>query len=110
VNKRPQVVLHLQHHMVPALRASFSAALDQLDDALGQLRRSGMLAHPWLGDEASGEVAAHYAQRAMEAPDSSYRSLQQYRAELSRVHETLQRMEDQYRRAESAAADRHRRI
>ena len=54
-------------------------------------------------------MAAHYTRRAMEAPDSSYRSLQQYRAELSRVHDTLQRMEDQYRGADHTAADRYRR-
>ena len=55
-------------------------------------------------------MAAHYTRRAMEAPDSSYRSLQQYRAELSRVHDTLQRMEDQYLGADQDAADRYRRI
>jgi hypothetical protein len=110
VIERQQAVLHLQPDMIPTLRASFAAALDQLDEALGRLRRSGMLAHPWLGDEASSEVAAHYTRRAMEAPDSSYRSLQQYRAELSRVHDTLQRMEDQYRSTDRDAADRHRRI
>ena len=54
-------------------------------------------------------MAAHYTRRAMEAPDSSYQALQQYRAELACVHDTLQRMEDHYRRNEQAAADRHRR-
>jgi hypothetical protein len=110
VTERQQAVLHLQPDMIPMLRASFAAALDQLDEALGQLRRSGMLAHPWLGDEASSEVAAHYTRRAMEAPDSSYQSLQQYRAELNRVHDTLQRMEDQYRSTDRDTADRYRRI
>ena len=108
--ERQQAVLHLQPDMIPTVRASFAAALDQLDEALGRLRRSGMLAHPWLGDEASSEVAAHYTRRAMEASDSSYQSLQQYRAELSCVHDTLQRMEDQYRRTDRDAADRHCRI
>ena len=74
MDARQQAVLHLQPHMVPSLRATFSAALDQLDDALGLLRRSGVLAQPWLGDEISSEVAAHYTRRAMEAPDSSYRA------------------------------------
>ena len=54
-------------------------------------------------------MAAHYTRRAMEAPDSSYRSLQQYRAELSHVHDTLQRMEDQYLGTDQVAADRYRR-
>ena len=36
----------------------------------------------------------------MDAPDSSYQSLQQYRAELTHIHDTLQQMEDHYRRTE----------
>jgi len=109
VDERQQAVLQLQPHMVPSLRATFSAALDQLDDALGHLRRSGVIAQPWLGDEISSEVAAHYTRRAMEAPDSSYQALQQYRAELACVHDTLQRMEDQYLHTDQATADRLRR-
>ena len=54
-------------------------------------------------------MAAHYTRRAMEQPDSSYRALLEYEAELTRVRDTLQRMEDHYRRNEQAAADRHRR-
>jgi hypothetical protein len=96
--------------MIPALREAFAVAVDQVEVALLSLSRSGYLPRPWLGDEASQEVAAHYTERAMQAPDSSYQSLQQYRAELSRVHDTLQRMEDHYHRTESAVADRHRRI
>ena len=83
--------------MIPMLRAEFDTALVELAQALVDLGRRGYLRQPWLGDETSGEVAAHYTRRAMEAPDSSYPSLQQYRAELSRVRDTLQRMEDQYR-------------
>ena len=108
-SERQHDVLRLQAHMIPSIRASFSAALDDLDAALGQLRRNGLLAQPWLGDETSSEVAAHYTRRAMEAPDSSYRSLQQYRAELGRVHDTLQRMEDHYLGTDQVAADQYRR-
>ena len=103
MDERQRAVLRLQLDMVPDLRVTFSAALDQLDDALAHLRRSGVLLRPWLGDEVSSEVAAHYTRRAMEAPDSSYQALQQYRAELAQVHDTLQRMEDQYLRTEEVA-------
>jgi hypothetical protein len=72
------------------------------------LGRSGYLPAPWLGDEVSIDVAAHYTHRAMEAPDSSYQALQQYRAELARVHDTLQRMEDHYRLTDEAEATRYR--
>jgi hypothetical protein len=93
----------------PLYGATVSAALDQLDDALGHLRRSGVLAHPWLGDEISSDVAAHDTRPAMEQPDSSYRALLEYEAELTRVRDTLQRVEDHDRRTDQTAASLLRR-
>lgn len=96
--------------MAPFLRAQFRDAIDQVSAALTELQRNGYLAAPWLGDESSNAVAAHYMRRAMEAPDSSYQSLLAYRDVLTRVHETLQRMEDEYRRADhDASTDLRRR-
>ena len=40
----------------------------------------------------------------MEEPDSSYQSLVAYRGELARIHDTLQRMEDEYRRRDHDAS------
>lgn len=82
--------------MIQALRASFASAIDQLNGALTSLRRGGNLTAPWLGDEMSNEVAAHYAGRALNEPNSAYQSLVAYHAELRRVHDALQRMEDEY--------------
>ena len=59
---------------------------------------------PWLGDEESSEVAAHYTQPAMDDPDSSYQALVAYHRELNSVHDTLQRMEDEYRRRDDDAS------
>ena len=106
---RQQDVLRLEPHMIPELRAAFDSALSELGQALVDLRSRGYLPAAWLGDETSAAVAAHYTRRAMEQPDSSYRALLEYEAELTRVRDTLQRMEDHYRRTEEAAADRHRR-
>ena len=86
--------------MIPALRAEFQAALEHLQTAIVGLNRRGYLLNPWLGDEASAEVAKHYTSRAMNDPDSSLQAIISYRDELNRVHETLQRMEDNYRRTE----------
>lgn len=105
-----QDVLRLQPHMIPTVRAAFGAAIDQLDDALGGLRRGGVLSEPWLGDETSGDTAAHYTVTAMDGADSSFNYLQQYRAELNRVHDTLQQMEDEYRRREGDDAARWGRL
>ena len=106
MSDRQHDVLRLQPHMIPALRDAFTSALNQLDTALAELRRSGSLAAPWMGDEVSGEVAAHYTVRAVDGPESSYCSLVAYRDELTRIHDSLQQMEDDYRRTEGDNAAR----
>jgi hypothetical protein len=106
VAERQQLVLRLQPHTIPTLRTSFASALDQIDEALVHLRQKAYLPAPWLGDEVSDEVAAHYTARALDGPESSYRSLLAYRDELIRVHDTLQRMEDEYRRTEGDNVER----
>ena len=104
-------VLRLQDHMIPDPPGQLRRRTRRTRRCTRPVeRRNGFLAQPWLGDETSSEVAARCTPGgAMEAPDSSYRSLQQYRAELGRVHDTLQRMEDQYLGADQRAADQHRR-
>ena len=99
-----QDVLRLQPHMISSLRAEFRTALEQLQVALLGLNQRGYLSSPWLGDEVSAEVAAHYTVRAVEGPSSSYQALISYRDELQRVHDTLQRMEDEYRRSDQDAS------
>jgi hypothetical protein len=91
-----QEILRLEPHMAPLLRDHFRDAIDQVSTALTTLKRNGYLSAPWLGDEVSSTVAAHYARRAMEEPDSSYQSLLAYRDELTRIHDSLERMEDEY--------------
>ena len=86
--------------MIPALRAEFRSAVDQLTAALAVVNRQGYLPAPWLGDETSADTAAHYTQQALDGPNSSYQSLVAYRDELSRVLQTLQQMEDDYRHRE----------
>ncbi len=100
--------LQVELEMITTLRVEFRAALDQLGEALNHLNRRGYLTEPWLGDETSAEVAAHYTRRAMDDPDSSYHALISYRDELTRIHDTLLRMEDAYRRGEDAEAVRWR--
>ena len=98
--EREQDVVRLQPHMLPALRAEFRAAVDQVSTALTDLKRRAYLASPWLGDQISDEVAAYYTARALDGPGSSYQSLLAYRDELTRVHDTLHQMEAAYRRTE----------
>lgn len=104
--ERQQDVLRLQPEVIPELREELQIAVEKLNAALAGLRRSGYLSSPWLGDEVSQQVAVHYTNRAMNEAGSSYHALAAYRDELRRVHDTLQRMEDEYRRADTFADPR----
>ena len=105
---RPTDMLRVQPHMIPALRATFASAVEQVEQALAKLGRDGYLPSPWLGDDTSASVAAYYTRRAMDDPDSSHQALQQYHAELARVHATLQQMETEYLRNEGTTAQTFR--
>ena len=96
----PQTILRVEPEMIPALRAEFRLAVDQLTAALAVLNRQGYLPAPWLGDETSAETAAHYTHRALDGPGSSYQALIAYRDELGRAMQTLQQMEANYLRNE----------
>ena len=104
-----QSVLRLQQHMIPALRAEFDSAIAQLSTAVVDLRTRGYLPEAWLGDEISMGVFEHYTRRAFDEHESSYNALVGYLAELTRVRDTLQRMEEQYLGTDQGAADRYRR-
>ena len=107
INRRPDV-MSVRPEAVSALREAFMTAVNQVNAALLVLNQQGYLRTPWLGDEVSAQVAAHYTRRAMDDPDSSYAALLAYRDELTRIHDTLQRMEDAYRRGEDAEVARWR--
>ena len=104
MTERQQDILRVQPHLIPALRAEFRSALEQIHAAIFGLNQRGYLASPWMGDETSSEVAAYYTKRAMNGPDSSYQALVAYRDELTGVHDTLQQMEAAYRRTEGENA------
>jgi hypothetical protein len=100
VAERQQDVLRIEPQMIPSLRAEFRRAVDQISSALTDLKRRAYITSPWLADEISEQVATHYTSRALDEPESSYQSLIAYRDELTRVHDTLQQMEADYRRRE----------
>ena len=91
--------------MIPAFRASVaSPSITHAPSSTSG--RSPPTSRPWMGDEVSGEVAAHYTVRAVDGPSPPTGSLVAYRDELTRVHDTLQQMEDDYRRTEGDNAAR----
>ena len=96
----PPVTLRLEPHTLPTARAAFEDALAELRPQLVRLGRDGYVPEAWLGDEVSVEVFAHYNARVMDAPDGPYAALVAYEAELIRVRDNLQVLEDHYRRTE----------
>jgi hypothetical protein len=101
MSDRPSpVTLRLAPHSIPAVRTAFDQALRSLGELLSRLRREGYLSEPWLGDEISAEVRDFYNRHIMDSTDGPYAALVAYEAELLNVRDSLQRMEDEYRRTE----------
>jgi hypothetical protein len=98
--QHPPVTLRLEPHAIPAVRAAIDDALYELGPQLVRLQRDGYIPEPWLGDPVSAQVANHYNERVMNAPDGPYAALVAYEAELIKVRDTLQQLEDHYRRTE----------
>jgi hypothetical protein len=99
------VTLRLEPRTIPAVRLAFDDALAMLADQLGRIRNDGYLLEPWLGDEISLEVRDFYNRHVMDSTDGPYAALVAYEAELLRVRDTLQQMEDEYRRTEGDNAE-----
>jgi hypothetical protein len=96
---QPPVTLQLEPHTIPAVRAALAEALAELGHHLIRLRLAGVIPEPWLGDPISAKVVDYYHVR-MDAPDGPYAALRAYEAELLKVRDNLQVLEDHYRRTE----------
>ena len=106
VSDRPlPVTLRLQPSAIPIVRSAFDDALIVMREHLHRLRNEGYLGEPWLGDEMSQHVRDFYNQHVMNSSTGPYAALVAYEAELLRVRDTLQRMEDEYRRTEGDNAE-----
>lgn len=101
----PPTTLRLEPHAIPAIRAAFDAALDELGPELRDLANVGYISGPWLGDPASIETVEFYNRRVMDAPDGPYHALVTYQAELTRVRDQLVELEAAYQRTEGENAE-----
>jgi hypothetical protein len=111
VSNRPlPVTLTLQPQSIPDMQAAFDEALISIRAQLNRLRNEGYLREPWLGDEISFEVYDFYNRHVMNPTDGPYAALVAYEAELLNVRDTLQRMEDDYRRTEGDNTERWGRL
>jgi alkylhydroperoxidase family enzyme len=96
--------LRIEPSAIPAVRAAFDASLAELKSQLVRLRQEGYISQPWLGDPVSAEAVTAYNGRVMDAPNGSYAAMVAYEAELLRIRDSLQAMEDHYRRTEGENA------
>jgi hypothetical protein len=96
----PAVTLRLEPHALPAVRQAFDQAVSELAPAIHRLRTEAFIPEPWLGDKMSAAVQEHYNLRVMEASDGPYAALRAYEAELIKIRDNLQLLEDNYRRTE----------
>ena len=99
------VTLRIQARAIPTLRVAFEEAAADVGQQVVRLQREGYLGEPWLGDEISLEVRDFYNRHVMDSTDGPYAALVAYEAELLRVRDTLQQMEDEYRRTEGDNAE-----
>jgi hypothetical protein len=96
----PSFTLHLEPHALPSVRAAVEEALDDLGIQLAQLTRAGFIHGPWMGDPVSEDVRVFYNTAVMESQDGPMAALLAYQSELTRIRDSLQAMEDHYRRTE----------
>ena len=106
----PPVQLYLVPQALPAVRMAFEEAIAEVQAHVARLGRVGFIPEAWLGDPVSATVQAHYNAVVMEAGDGPYAVIVAYEAELTRVRDTLQIMEDNYVRNEGENVERTRRL
>jgi hypothetical protein len=96
--------LRIEPSAIPSVRAAFDDSLAELRPHLVRLGQEAYIHEPWLGDPVSAEAAGAYNLRVMDAPDGPYSAMVALEAELLRIRDSLQVMEDHYRRTEGENA------
>jgi hypothetical protein len=102
---KPPMTLRVEPSTLPSLRRAYEEAHVILSNHLNRLQHEGYILEPWLGDEISEEVRDFYNRRVMDSPDGPFAALKAYKAELTKIRDTLQRMEEEYRRTEGDNAE-----
>lgn len=100
----PPAALRIEPSAIPAVRAAFDESLTDLRSHLRRLRQEAYIPEPWLGDPVSAEVANDYNLRVMDSAEGPYAAMVALEAELLRIRDSLQLLEDHYRRTEGENA------
>jgi alkylhydroperoxidase family enzyme len=100
----PLAALRVEPSAIPALRSTFDDSLAELRPHLVRLGQEAYIPEPWLGDPVSAEAATAYNASVMDAADGPYAAMVALEAELLRIRDSLQVMEDHYRLTEGENA------
>ncbi|WP_141277827.1 hypothetical protein [Pseudonocardia hydrocarbonoxydans] len=100
----PPSTLRVDPETLPALRSAIDVTLAELGPHLTEMRTSGHMPEPWLGDSASFETWAFYTDHVMGAPDGPFQALLAYEAQLVAVRDRLVEIQAEYDRTESDTA------
>ncbi len=90
----------LEPHSIPAVRAAIDEGLAELRPFLTGMRTEGCVHEPWLGDSENGMSRLRYNAQVMALPEGPPAALRAYEVELTRIRDTLEQMEEAYRRTE----------
>jgi hypothetical protein len=92
--------LRVEPSAIPVVRVAFDESIAELRPHLRRLGQEAYIREPWLGDPVSAEVVSSYNLRVMDASDGPYAAMVALEAELLKIRQSLQLLEDHYRRTE----------
>ncbi|HLU58251.1 MAG TPA: hypothetical protein VKZ81_22560 [Pseudonocardia sp.] len=99
-------MLRVQLDAIPAVRAAFEEGLAELTPHLVALQDEALIRQPWLGDDTSKAVVAHYDARVISGAEGPLVAMRQYEQELLRVLDSLKAIETSYLQVEDVNAER----
>ena len=102
--RHPAGLLHVQPEAIPAVRAAFEEGVAQVRSHLVLLQDEALIRQPWLGDDTSAAVVAHYDQRVIQDGEGPLAAMRQYEQELIRILDSLKAIESSYPRVDDANA------
>jgi hypothetical protein len=102
--------LRVDPHRITAVREAYDKALDELEPQLDHLLNAGFIRTPWLGDNVSNEVVAHYNSKVMESDLGAYHAMRRYGIELKAIRDQFAQIEQSYAAIEAANTNLARRV
>jgi hypothetical protein len=103
-------MLRVDPNRLTAVREAYDRAVDELGPQLDNLLNAGFIRTPWLGDDVSNEVVAHYNNTVMTSDLGAYRAMRRYEEELKAIRDRFAEMEQTYPAVESANTNVSRRV